>query len=129
MSARRPRASDAQSPALSRAIMTGQPFGAITRTDVLNNITLYWLTNTVGYAARLYWENQASFYSIKNVAIPAAVSVFPGERYQAPRSWAERAYANLVYFNEVDRGGPSPPGNSSSSSAKSSAPRSGRSAR
>ena len=85
--------------------MTGQPFGAITRTDVLNNITLYWLTNTVGSAARLYWENQASFYSIKNVAIPAAVSVFPGERYQAPRSWAERAYPNLVYFNEVDRGG------------------------
>ena len=89
----------------SRAIVGGQPFGAITRDDLLDNITLYWLTNTGVSSARLYWENKVSFFGVKNISIPAAVSVFPGERYQAPRSWAEKAYARLVYFNELDRGG------------------------
>jgi hypothetical protein len=89
----------------SRAIVDGQPFGAITRDDVLDNITLYWLTSTGVSSARLYWENKFSFFGVKNISIPAAVSVFPGERYQAPRSWAERAYPNLIYFNELDRGG------------------------
>ena len=89
----------------SRAIVDGQPFGAITRDDVLDNITLYWLTNSGVSSARLYWENKISFFGVKNITIPVAVSVFPGERYQAPRSWAERAYSKLVYFNELDRGG------------------------
>jgi pimeloyl-ACP methyl ester carboxylesterase len=90
---------------LSEAIVDGQPFGAITREDIVDNITLYWLTNTGVSSGRLYWENKFSFVGVKNITIPAAVSVFPGERYQAPRSWAERAYPNLIYFNELDRGG------------------------
>ena len=90
---------------LSEAIVDGQPFGAITLEDIVDNITLYWLTNTGVSSGRLYWENKLSFFGVKNVTIPAAVSVFPGERYQAPRSWAERAYPNLIYFNELDRGG------------------------
>ncbi len=89
----------------SRAIVDDQPFGAITRDDVLDNVSLYWLTNSGVSSARLYWENKISFFGVKNISIPAAVSVFPGERYQAPRSWAERAYSKLVYFNELDRGG------------------------
>jgi pimeloyl-ACP methyl ester carboxylesterase len=90
---------------LSRAIVDGQPFGDITRDDVLDNITLYWLTNTGVSSGRLYWENKFSFFGVKNVLVPVAVSVFPCERYQAPRSWAERAYSHLIYFNELDRGG------------------------
>ncbi len=89
----------------SHAIVDGQPFGAITRDDVVDNITLYWLTNTGVSSGRLYWENKFSFFGVKNISIPAAVSVFPGERYQAPRSWADRAYPNLIYFNELDTGG------------------------
>jgi pimeloyl-ACP methyl ester carboxylesterase len=72
---------------------------------VLDNISLYWLTNTGVSAGRLYWENKASLYNAANVHIPAAVTVFPGENYRAPRSWAERAYHKLIYFNEVDKGG------------------------
>jgi pimeloyl-ACP methyl ester carboxylesterase len=82
----------------------GHP-GGLTRDDVLDNITLYWLTNTGISSARIYWENKLNLYNAVNVAIPAAVSVFPGENYQAPRSWAERAYHNLIYFHEVDKGG------------------------
>jgi pimeloyl-ACP methyl ester carboxylesterase len=79
---------------------------ALTRDDLLNNITLYWLTNTGVSAARLYWENHADFFDAKKITIPFAISVFPEELYQAPRSWAERAYPdNLIYFNELDRGG------------------------
>jgi pimeloyl-ACP methyl ester carboxylesterase len=89
----------------SRATVDGQPFGAITRDDVLDNITLYWLTNSGVSSARVYWETKISFFGVKNITIPVAVSVFPGERYQAPRSWAERAYSKLVYFNDLDRGG------------------------
>jgi pimeloyl-ACP methyl ester carboxylesterase len=83
----------------------GQPSGAITRDDVLDHITLYWLTNSGVSSDRLYWENKISFFGVKSITIPVAVSVFPGERYQAPRSWAERAHSKLVYFNELDRGG------------------------
>jgi pimeloyl-ACP methyl ester carboxylesterase len=83
----------------------GHPAGELTRDEVLDNITLYWLTNTGVSSGRLYWDNKFGFFDAKNVSIPAAVSVFPGELYQSPRSWAERAYPNLIYYNEVDRGG------------------------
>ena len=79
--------------------------GELTRDEILDNITLYWLTNTGVSASRLYWEYKGGFFNAKGVSIPVAVSVFPGEQYQAPRSWAERAYPNLIHFNEVDRGG------------------------
>jgi pimeloyl-ACP methyl ester carboxylesterase len=79
--------------------------GELTRDEILDNITLYWLTNTGVSASRLYWEYKGGFFNAKGVSIPVAVSVFPGEQYQAPRSWAEQAYPNLVYFNEVDKGG------------------------
>jgi pimeloyl-ACP methyl ester carboxylesterase len=79
--------------------------GELTRDEILDNITLYWLTNTGVSASRLYWEYKGGFFNIKGVAIPVAVSVFPGEQYQAPRSWAEKAYPNLIYFHEVDKGG------------------------
>jgi pimeloyl-ACP methyl ester carboxylesterase len=79
--------------------------GELTRDEVLDNITLYWLTNTGVSASRLYWEYKGGFFNAKGVSIPVAVTVFPGEQYEAPRSWAEEAYPNLVYFNEVDKGG------------------------
>jgi pimeloyl-ACP methyl ester carboxylesterase len=79
--------------------------GELTRDEVLDNITLYWLTNTGVSASRLYWEYKGGFFNAKGVAIPVAVSVFPGEQYQAPRSWAEQAYPNLIYYNQVDKGG------------------------
>jgi pimeloyl-ACP methyl ester carboxylesterase len=93
-------------PGLLGKILQGELPGALTRDDILDNITLYWLTNTGISAARLYWENKAQFFDAKPISIPFAISVFPDELYQAPRSWAERAYpGNLLYFNEVDRGG------------------------
>ncbi|WP_448624651.1 epoxide hydrolase family protein [Geodermatophilus sp. URMC 64] len=79
--------------------------GELTRDEVLDNITLYWLTNTGVSASRLYWEYRGGFFNAKGVTIPVATTVFPSEQYQAPRSWAERAYPNLIYFHEVDRGG------------------------
>ena len=79
--------------------------GELTRDEILDNVTLYWLTNTGISASRLYWEYKGGFFNVKGVSIPVAVSVFPGEQYQAPRSWAEQAYPNLIYFNEVDKGG------------------------
>ena len=93
-------------PGLIARILEGRLPGALTRDDVLDNITLYWLTNTGVSAARLYWENTAAFFDAKPITIPFAISVFPDELYQAPRSWAERAYPdNLIHFNEVERGG------------------------
>jgi pimeloyl-ACP methyl ester carboxylesterase len=86
------------------AAFAGHPVGNLTRDEVLDNITFYWFTNTGVSSARLYWENKLDFFGVKNVSIPAAVSVFPNEIYTAPRSWAERAYSNLIYFNEVERG-------------------------
>ena len=88
--------------ALSR---TSSTTGELTRDEILDNITLYWLTNTGVSASRLYWEYKGGFFNAKGVSIPVAISVFPAEQYQAPRSWAEQAYPNLIYFNEVDRGG------------------------
>jgi pimeloyl-ACP methyl ester carboxylesterase len=79
--------------------------GELTRDEILDNITLYWLTNTGVSASRLYWEYKGGFFNTKGVAIPVAVSVFPGEQYQAPRSWAERAYPKLIYYNKVAKGG------------------------
>jgi pimeloyl-ACP methyl ester carboxylesterase len=79
--------------------------GELTRDEVLDNVTFYWLTNTGVSASRLYSEYKGGFFNVKGVSIPVAVSVFPGEQYQAPRSWAEQAYPNLIYFNEVDKGG------------------------
>src|ERR671917_333373 len=79
--------------------------GELTRDEILDNITLYWLTNTGVSASRLYWEYKGGFFDAKGVTIPVATTVFPGEQYEAPRSWAEEAYPNLIYFNEVDRGG------------------------
>ena len=97
-------ASSVTSAVLGRTI-NGHPAGDLTRDDVLDNITLYWLTNTGVSSARFYWESKLNLYNAVNVVIPAAVSVFPGENYQAPRSWAERAYHKLVYYNKVDKGG------------------------
>jgi pimeloyl-ACP methyl ester carboxylesterase len=88
--------------ALSR---TTSATGELTRDEILDNITLYWLTNTGVSASRLYWEYKGGFFNAKGVSIPVAVSVFPGEQYQAPRSWAERAYPNLIYYNQVEQGG------------------------
>jgi len=95
---------DAASLELICRAFAGQPCG-LTRDDILDNITLYWLTNTGVSAARLYAENKLSFLSAKGVSVPTAVSVFPDELYQAPRSWAERAYPNLIHYNRLDRGG------------------------
>ncbi|MBD2074273.1 alpha/beta fold hydrolase [Phormidium sp. FACHB-592] len=79
--------------------------GELTRDEILDNITLYWLTNTGVSASRLYWEYKGGFWNAKGVSIPVAVSVFPGEAYQAPRSWTERAYPKLIYYNQVEKGG------------------------
>ena len=83
----------------------GHSAGDLTREDVVDNITLYWLTNTAISSARLYWENKINLYLPANVSIPAAVTVFPGESFQAPRSWTERAYHKLIYFHQADKGG------------------------
>jgi pimeloyl-ACP methyl ester carboxylesterase len=95
---------------ISRAFLQGQPAGNLTRDHILDNITLYWLTNTAASSARLYWENSRSVtVAIKrpppHVSLPVAFTVFPGEIFQAPRHWVEKVYHNLIYFNEVDRGG------------------------
>jgi pimeloyl-ACP methyl ester carboxylesterase len=85
-------------------VFDGKPEG-LTRDDVLDNITFFWLTNTAISAARLYWERKVGFFSVKGVSVPAAVSVFPDELYPAPRSWAERAYPKLIHYNKLDKGG------------------------
>jgi hypothetical protein len=82
----------------------GDPIDNLTRDEVLDNITMTWLTNTGMSSGRLYWENTLGFFDIKGTTVPTAVSVFPRELYQAPRSWTEKAYPNLIYFNELDRG-------------------------
>ncbi|PSJ53760.1 epoxide hydrolase family protein [Pseudaminobacter soli (ex Li et al. 2025)] len=97
-------ASAMQSAVLGRAV-NGHSSGALTRDDVLDNISLYWLTNTAISSARLYWENKTNLYLPANVSIPAAVTAFPGESYVAPRSWAEKAYHNLIYFHQAEAGG------------------------
>jgi pimeloyl-ACP methyl ester carboxylesterase len=93
-------------PGLVEQALEGRLDSALTRDDLLDNITLYWLTNTGVSSGRLYWENKADFFDAKPITIPFAISVFPDELYQAPRSWAERAYPdNLIYFHELDKGG------------------------
>ncbi|MFD8496613.1 epoxide hydrolase family protein [Amycolatopsis sp. NPDC059657] len=83
----------------------GEPERSLTRDEMLDDITLYWLTGTAISSAQLYWENNANNFNAVDISIPAGVTVFPGEIYRAPRSWAERAYHKLIYFNEVDKGG------------------------
>ena len=89
----------------------GEPRHVLTKDEVLDNVTLYWLTNTPVSSARIYWENDnrsntsASVQKTAEISLPVAVTVFPGEIYRAPKSWTQRAYRNLVYFNEVDKGG------------------------
>ena len=95
---------DAQSLDDIAAAFAGQPVGCLTRDEVLDNVTLAWVTNTGVSAARLYWQNKLGFFDFKGVTVPAAVTSFPHELYQAPRTWAEKAYPKLIYFNEVDRG-------------------------
>jgi len=88
-------------------VFDGNPderFG-VSRDDVLDNVTLYWLTNTGVSSGRIYAENKLGFFDAKGVSVPAAVSIFPDEIYAAPRSWVERAYPKLIHFNELDRGG------------------------
>ncbi|WP_250441642.1 epoxide hydrolase [Caballeronia sp. AZ1_KS37] len=95
---------DAASQALIARVFDGQAEG-LTRDDILDNITLYWLTNTGVSSARLYWENKLNFFAPKHVAIPVAVSVFPDEIYAAPQSWTEKAYPKLIHYNRLAKGG------------------------
>lgn len=95
---------DASSQALIARVFDGKSEG-LTRDDVLDNITLYWLTNTAVSSARLYWESKLAFFAPKGIAIPTAVSAFPDEIYTAPRSWTEKAYPSLIHYNSLDRGG------------------------
>lgn len=95
---------DAASYALIERVFAGQPEG-LTRDDILDNITLYWLTKTGVSSARLYWENKLAFFAPKHIKIPVAVSAFPDELYQAPRSWVDAAYTNVLYYNRLAKGG------------------------
>jgi pimeloyl-ACP methyl ester carboxylesterase len=95
---------DARSYALIARVFDGQTEG-LTRDDILDNITLYWVTNTAVSSARLYWENKLAFFAPQGVTIPVAVSAFPDELYQAPRSWAEKTFPKLIYYNRLDKGG------------------------
>lgn len=83
----------------------GEPERALSRDGILDNITLYWLTNTGTSSGRIYWENSAGNSKLAPIAIPAAVTIFPGEVYKPPKAWAARAYHNLIYYNRVDKGG------------------------
>jgi pimeloyl-ACP methyl ester carboxylesterase len=99
---------DARSYDLIARVFDGQPEG-LTRDDVLDNITLYWLTNTAISSARLYWDTRqlpgpGGFFTVRGLQIPVVVSVFPDEIYAAPRSWAERAYPQLLYYKKHDKG-------------------------
>ena len=91
--------------AIARLFVDGTPYGALSRDDVLDNITLSWLTTTGISAARLYWENKLPFFEPKGVSIPVAVSVFADEVDSVPRSWAEKAYPKLIFYNQHDKGG------------------------
>ena len=95
---------DVASYELIERAFVGTP-GGISRDDVLDNVTHYWLTNSGISSARLYWESHLAFFDVKGVEIPVGVTVFPDELYPAPRSWAEKAYPKLIHFNEVDEGG------------------------
>jgi pimeloyl-ACP methyl ester carboxylesterase len=90
---------------IAKLFVDGVPYGSLTRDDILDNITLSWLTNTGMSSARLYTELKGGFIHDLNISVPAAVSVFPEEVFQAPRSWAERAFRNLLHFNVLAEGG------------------------
>jgi pimeloyl-ACP methyl ester carboxylesterase len=95
---------------ISRAFLGGQPSGGLTRDSIVDNITLYWLTNTATSAARMYWEGARSTAAAAGqtppeVSLPVAFTVFPGEIFQAPQTWVEKVYPNLVSFHEADKGG------------------------
>jgi pimeloyl-ACP methyl ester carboxylesterase len=85
-------------------VFAGEPEG-LSRDDVLDNITITWLTNTALSGARLYWENKLGFFRVKGVSIPVAVSVFPDELYPAPRSWTQQAFPGLIHYNKLEKGG------------------------
>ena len=95
---------DARSYALIARVFDGQTEG-LTRDDILDNVTLYWLTNTAVSSGRIYWENKFAFFAPKHVAIPVAFSAFPDEVVQAPRTWVEKAYPKLIYYNRPEKGG------------------------
>ncbi len=100
---------DIRSYGMISRVFEGKPEG-LSRDDVLDNVTLYWLTKTAISSARLYWDTTqvsygAGFFDVRGVKIPVAVSVFPDEIYAAPRSWAERAYPKLIHYNKLDKGG------------------------
>jgi pimeloyl-ACP methyl ester carboxylesterase len=95
---------DASSHAMMARVFDGKPEG-LTRDDIIDNITFYWLTNTGVSSARLYWENKQAFFAPQNIKIPVAVSVYPDEIYAAPRSWVEKAFPKLIYFNKLPKGG------------------------
>jgi pimeloyl-ACP methyl ester carboxylesterase len=95
---------DAASYALITRVFDGQTEG-LTRDDILDNITLYWLTNTAVSSGRLYWEYKGGFFDVRGVSIPVGVSAFPDEIYQAPKSWTEKAYPKLIYYNRHPKGG------------------------
>jgi pimeloyl-ACP methyl ester carboxylesterase len=95
---------DVRSYALIARVFDGQREG-LTRDDVLDNVTLYWLTRTGVSSARLYWESKLAFFAPKGVDLPTGVSAFPDEIYTAPRSWAEKAYPNLIHYNRLPKGG------------------------
>ena len=90
---------------LAKLFLDGEPYGELSRDDILDNITLAWLTNTGVSSARLYVEYKGAFFNDFRISVPAAVSVFPEEVYQAPRSWTERAYSNLLFYKKHDKGG------------------------
>jgi pimeloyl-ACP methyl ester carboxylesterase len=88
----------------------GDPERALTKDEMLDDITLYWLTNSATSASQLYWENNNNNFNVveqrtREIKVPVGVTVFPGEIYQAPQSWARKAYPKLAYFNRVDKGG------------------------
>lgn len=95
---------DAARQALIGLVFDGQSEG-LTRDDILDNITLYWLTNTAVSSARLVWESKLAFFAPKGVTIPVAVSAFPDEIYTAPRSWTEKAFPKLIHYNRLPKGG------------------------
>jgi pimeloyl-ACP methyl ester carboxylesterase len=97
---------------ISRAFVDGQPVGGLTRDRILDNITLYWLTGTATSAARIYWEETQGILAAltsgqmpPKLSLPVAFTVFPNEIFQAPRSWADKVYPNLIYFHEAEKGG------------------------
>jgi pimeloyl-ACP methyl ester carboxylesterase len=95
---------DARSQEMIARVFDGQTEG-LTRDDVLDNVTLYWLTNTAVSSARLYWESKLAFFAPKGVTLPIGVSAFPDEIYTTPQSWAEKAYPNLIHYSRLPKGG------------------------